>query len=192
MRLNLNLATSPLENRRRFLAGAGAAGLVAVLALLFLGQHAYHSWQANRQIRADISRSESEIGSYEAEEANLAGYFETPGAKQVLDRSNFLNMLIHERTFPWPKIFEDLEHTLPAGVRIVSIAPTLHNGRAQVRLTFAAMDDEAKVKFLRALENSQFFTEIRVSDEKYPDTTQERTQSTDKVYVTLDAWYSTI
>lgn len=192
MRLNLNLATSPLQNRRRFLAGAGAAGLVAVVALVFLGQHAYRDWQANRQLRADISRIENEISGYEDQQTELARYFEMPAAKQVLDRSNFLNVLIHERTFPWPKIFEDLEHTLPAGVRIVSIAPTLQGGRAEVRLTFAAMDDQSKVKFLHALETSKVFTEVRVSDEKYPDASQERTQSNDRVYVTLDAWYSTI
>jgi Tfp pilus assembly protein PilN len=192
MKLNLNLATSPLENRRRFLAGAGAVGLVAVIALVFLGQHARRDWQANRQLRSDISRIEKEISGYEDQQAELARYFEMPAAKQVLDRSNFLNVLIHERTFPWPKIFEDLEHTLPAGVRIVSIAPTLQGGRAQVRLTFAAMDDESKVKFLRALESSRVFTEIRVSDEKYPDATQERTLSNDRVYVTLEAWYATI
>ncbi|MFZ0634372.1 MAG: hypothetical protein WA755_05500 [Candidatus Acidiferrales bacterium] len=193
MRLNLNLATAPLENHRRFVVGAGFAGAVGVIALLILSHSAYRSWRANREIRADIARIENEINASERQQNELARYFDMPSAKQVLDRSAFLNSLIEQRTFPWPKIFDDLERTLPTGVRVVSIAPTLEGGHALVKLTIGAMDDEAKLKFLRALESSKVFTDVRVYEEKYAEPNSEgKGQPNDKVYITLDAQYATI
>ncbi len=111
MKLNLNLATAPLENNRRFIAGAGLAGFVALIALIILAHQSYTTWRANSAIRADISRIEKEIQIEAERQGDLARYFELPEAKTVLDRSNFLNSLIAARTFPWPKIFEDLEKT---------------------------------------------------------------------------------
>jgi Tfp pilus assembly protein PilN len=195
MRINLNLSTRPLENHRRFIAGAGLLAFVGLAALLILSQKVYATWSANRAVRADISRIQREINQSEARQQQFARYFDTPDAKQVLDRSGFLNSLIEERSFPWPKIFEDLEQTLPSGVRIVNIAPRLQGGRAQVKLTIAAMDDESKVKFIRALEASKVFSDVHVRDEKYLEQTQGRggvTISDDKITVTLDATYSTI
>jgi len=195
MKLNLNLSTTPLENNRRFIAGASVAGLIGIVALGILFHLSFSFWRANRALRTDISRIEGDIRISETRQRELGTYFETPDAKQVLDRSSFLNSLIEERTFPWPKIFEDLERTLPTGVRIVDISPRLEGGRALVKLTAAAMDDESKVKFLRALENSKVFSNVRVADEKYPDPGQTQggaAQSTDRVTLTLEVWYSTI
>ena len=67
-----------------------------------------------------------------------------PAAKQVIDRSAFLNSLIDERSFPWTKIFMDLEKTLPPGVRVVSISPRLVNGRAEVALEVGVASDRER------------------------------------------------
>ena len=191
MKLNLNLATAPLVNNRRFLAGAGLAGIAALVALVVLSQLTYSTWRANRAIRTDISRIEKDIAVQTSRQQDLARQFELPQAKQVFDRSNFLNSLIEARTFPWPKIFEDLEKTLPPGVRIISIAPRLEGGRALIKLTVGAMDDASKVEFLQKLEKSSEFTGIRVSDEKYNDKPADRGTTNDHIVVSLEAWYST-
>ncbi len=81
----------------------------------------------------------------------MQNYFRSPEAQQILDRAAFLNSLISERSFPWTKIFMDLENTLPAGVRVVNIAPTLKNGKAVVQITVGAANDESKIKFLEAV-----------------------------------------
>ncbi len=193
MRINLNLSTTPLENNRRFVAGAALLGFIGVVALLMLSQKVYSTWSANRAVRADISRIEREISQAELRQQQFGQYFDTPDAKQVLDRSSFLNSLIESRSFPWPKIFEDLEQTLPSGVRIVNISPRLEGGRALVKLTIAATDDESKVKFIRALENSKVFSDVHVRDEKYVEPTQgqQGLSSQDRITVTIDASYST-
>lgn len=192
MKLNLNLATTPLENNRRFLAGVGLAGLAALLALFILFQQTVSTWHANREIRTDISRIEKEIQIETERQQDLARYFDLPQAKQVLDRSNFLNSLIAARTFPWPKIFEDLEKTLPPGVRIISIAPRLEGGRALIKLTIGATDDKSEIEFLQNLGASKSFSGIRVSDEKYNDKQEQKGQGGDQIIIALEAWYTTI
>jgi Tfp pilus assembly protein PilN len=192
MKLNLNLATSPLENNRRFIAGAGLAGLLALIFLVVLSHQTYSTWRANSAIRADISRVQHEIQLDAEQQADLARRFELPESKTVLDRSNFLNSLIEARTFPWPQIFEDLEKTLPPGVRVINISPRLEGGRAAIKITVGAMDDASKVEFLQKIESSKAFNGIRVIDEKYSDKLADRGVGNDHIVVALEAWYSTI
>ena len=193
MKVNLNLSTAPLENHRRFVTGAGLLGLAALIALALLASKSYSTWSANRTVRADNSHIADQIQALEQQQQQYAQYFDTPEAKQVLDRSAFLNSLIEARTFPWPKIFEDLEQILPGGVRVVTIAPRLQGGRALVKLTVAATDDDSVVEFLRALEASKVFSDVHVEEEKYVEEHEGRGAgaSSDRITVTLEASYST-
>jgi Tfp pilus assembly protein PilN len=188
MKLRLNLSTAPRENKRPFIAAAALIGVIGAIALLFLSHAAYKSWRANRDIRVEIAHLESEIRANQQKQNTLDTYFQTPGAQQVLDRSSFLNSLIGQRSFPWTKIFMDLEQTLPPGVRIVTISPRLENGRAEVTLTVGASSDEARLKFLEALEKSKVFSKVQVRAEHRP----EQTGGADKIILDLNVWYETI
>lgn len=187
MKLHLNLSTAPRENKRPFLAVAVLIGGISTLALVILGHAAFASWRANREIRLDIARWESEIRANQKKQQTLESYFQTTQARQVLDRASFLNSLIGERTFPWTKIFMDLEETLPPGVRVVNISPRLENGRAQVTLTVGASSDEGKIKFLEALERSKLFSGVEVKAEHR----QDREGAGDKIVLDLTVWYET-
>jgi hypothetical protein len=187
MKLRLNLATVPQENNRPFLAGAGLVFLVGFVFFIFLSHSAYASWSASRTLRAEIGHWQDQIRSDRAQRQQLSNYFHSPAAQNILDRSAFLNSLIDERSFPWTKIFVDLEQTLPPGVRVVSIAPKLVNGRAEVTLTIGAETDESKIQFLEAIEKSNVFSGMTVTDEKrYPEP-----QASDKIVLNLKVWYST-
>jgi Tfp pilus assembly protein PilN len=187
MKLRLNLSTTPLENRRPFATAATLLGAVGVLTFLLLAHAAYTSWRANRELRAEISRWQSEVRANRQKQAALDAYFQTPAAHEVLDRAAFLNSLIGQRSFPWTKIFMDLEQTLPPGVRVIKISPALENGRAIVELTVGAQSDESKIKFLQALEKSKVFSDIRVKNDRY-----EEQAGPDRITVDLTAWYATI
>jgi hypothetical protein len=186
MKLHLNLTTAPEPNKRPFLAGAAAAGTVGVLALLLLSHAAYRSWQSSRELRSEISDLQDTIRRDEGRQQQLQAYFRGPAAKQILDRSAFLNSLIDERSFPWTKIFMDFEDTLPPGVRVVSIAPRLVNGRAELTLAVGALTDESKIQFLEAIEKSKTFSGMIVKDERHSDR-----PGTDRVTLELTVWYST-
>ncbi len=186
MKLRLNLSTTPLDNKRPFLAATGALAAVGLLTFLLLGHAAYSSWRSSRQLRSEISRWQTEIRANREKQATLEAYFQTAEAKQVLDRAGFLNSLIGQRSFPWTKVFMDLEQILPPGVRVVNISPKLESGRAQVELTIGAESDESKIKFLQSLERSKVFSDIQVKDDRRSDQ-----PGSDKITVQLTAWYST-
>jgi hypothetical protein len=188
MKLQLNLSTSPRQNKRPFLAGSVLIGTLGALAFVLLFHAAYRSWRSNRELRGEISRAESDIRTNRQKQTELETYFRTPQAVKVLDRASFLNSLIGQRSFPWTKIFMDLEQTLPPGVRVVNISPKLNNGRAQVEITIGAATDEGKIKFLEALEHSKVFSEIQVKGERHVETGG----AADKVVLDLTAWYATI
>ena len=187
MKLQLNLATAPQANHRPFLAGAALGGTVGLVALVLLSHAAFRSWESNRELRAETSRWEDQIQVDQQKQRELSAYFRGQAAQQVLDRSGFLNSLIDARSFPWTKIFMDLEETLPPGVRVVSISPRLVNGRAEVALEIGATNDEGKIRFLEAIEKSKTFTGMVVKDERHPDLAN----SADRIVLQLTVWYST-
>jgi hypothetical protein len=187
MKLQLNLSTSALENKRPFLAGAGVLGAVGLLTLLLFGHAAYSSWRSNRELRVQIDNWQGQVREYQLRQSALQAYFQQPKSKEILDRAAFLNSLIDDRSFPWTKIFMDLEPTLPAGVRVVNIAPKMVDGRVAVDLTVGASTDEQKLKFLDLLEKSHAFSDIRLKDDRRSDQPGQ-----DKIQLQLSALYATI
>jgi hypothetical protein len=186
MKLHLNLSTSALENKRPFLVGAGALGAIGLLTLLGFGHAAYTSWHANRELRTDIAKWEGQVASLQQQQSELAAYFQEPASKEILDRAAFLNSQIDARSFPWTKIFMDLEPTLPAGVHIINIAPKLVGGRVEVELAIGAGSDEQKLKFIESLEKSHAFSNIRLKDDRHSDQ-----PGSDRVQLQLSAIYAT-
>jgi Tfp pilus assembly protein PilN len=188
MKVRLNLATSPLESQRRFALGAALLGTVAGVALGLLSWHTYRVWNADRDFRAKMTQQQKTMTGLGHQRQDLEAYFNRPDVLKVRNRSAFLNGLIEQRSFPWTKIFMDLERSLPEGVRVVSIAPKMSAGHVEVRLIVGAATDEGKLKFLRALEASQEFSRIQLLAETRPIKPEE----IDRVILELTAWYSTI
>jgi Tfp pilus assembly protein PilN len=163
MRLRLNLSTTPQENNRPFIAGAAVIGGLGLIGLLLLSHTAYDSWQSNRDLRAETARWEEQIRIDTQRQQQLEAYFKTASARQVMDRSAFLNALIDERSFPWSKIFTDLEHTIPPGVRVVSLTPKLVNGQAEITMQVGVTSSETEIEFLQAMEKSAAFSGVTVN-----------------------------
>jgi Tfp pilus assembly protein PilN len=166
MKVRLNLATAPLQSHRRFLAGAALAGTLAVAVLAWLSYDVARTWRANRAERAEIAVYERQLDQLGLQRQQLAAFFGAPKAREVMDRAAFINSLIDQRSFPWTKIFMDLEHTLPPGVRVISIAPAMQKGQVQVDLVIGAESDASKLQFLDALEHSPDFSGIQVRSER--------------------------
>ena len=186
MNIRLNLATAPLESNRRFAVGAIAVGTVGLLMMLVLSWHVYGVWRADKALRAEQARLAGDTDRLRSERRDLDLFFNQPGSIQRRDLNAFLNALIVQRSFPWTKIFADLEHSLPDGVRVVSIEPQLKGDHVELRLTIGASSDEGGLKFVRALEDSTEFSEIEVLNEAR----SAGNADTDHVLVALQARYS--
>ncbi len=185
MRTRLNLATAPARTQRRFVAGASLLGAVAVIVLVLLSWYTAAGWRRDRVHREKMADIEAQISQLQRERGDLQEFFARPETVQVRDRAAFLNGLIEQRSFPWTKIFMDLEHILPEGVHVVSISPRMVEGRVEVKLVVGALSDDSKQKFLRSLEDSKEFSSIQLLSEIHPTGQGE----TDRVRVELVAWY---
>src|ERR1700743_3528441 len=166
MKVRLNLSTKPLQTHRRFLAGAGIIGVVAGLFFIGLGLHVYAVRRGGEVFRERVVAVRSEMVHLEQQRGDLEQFFNRPENAKLHDRSAFLNTIIDEQSLNWTQMFMDLEKILHAGVRVVSIEQKHDKGVVEVKLTIGATSDEAKLKFLHALEQSPSFSQLQVLNQK--------------------------
>ena len=182
MRVRLNLATKAQETHRRFMVVAGLIAAVAGIVFLALGWHVYSIRNVDARLRAQSEITSRRIGELQAERADLERFFAQQENAKLHDRAAFLNSIIDGRSFNWTQMFMDLERILPGGVKVVSIEPKQARGRVEVKLTIGASSDDAKLKFLRALEESQQFSEIALDSEVPGKTGNQRVVALTAVY----------
>jgi Tfp pilus assembly protein PilN len=186
MNIRLNVATRPIDSNRRFAAGATTIAIIGLIAMMVLSWEAYSAWRADRTYRAEEARLQEEMSRLQADRSVLEAFFSQPENTQRRDRAAFLNSLIAQRAFPWTRIFMDLEQSLPEGVRVVSIEPRLVGDHLELRLLIGSSNDDAKLKFLRALESSSDFSGIEVLNEGR----SEHPTDADHIMLSLQARYS--
>jgi hypothetical protein len=97
--------------------------------------------------------------------------------------------VIEARSFNWTKMFMDLEHTLPPGVHVLRIEPKLENGAASVKFLVAGSSEDAKVKLLKAFEDSSSFSHIELTSTGVP---KSGSPTTDVFMVEFSAVYTGI
>jgi|SRR5215470_5807650 len=160
MRVRLNLATKPLLTHRRFLAGSAAIAIGAGIVFLGFGWHVFAAYRAQSTITTKMQEIHTERANLEVRRAKLEEFFRRPENAKLSERATYLNTIIDESGFLWTQMFMDLEHVKPAGVRVLSISPKMVKGNMQITLKVGAASDDAKLKFLRALEGSKVFAHV--------------------------------
>jgi type IV pilus assembly protein PilN len=168
MRVRLNIATKPLETHRRFLAASGVIAAIAGIFFLGLGWRVYSARKANTEFRVRQEAIQREMLLLDAQRRDLQKFFALPENARVHDRAVFINEFIDARSFNWTQMFMDLERILPPGVRLVSIEPQQAKGQVDLKIKVGASSEGAKVKFLRALEDSHQFTRIALEKTSVP------------------------
>jgi len=187
MNVRLNLATKPLESQRRFYASAGLVAVLGGLLFLGLGWHVYSELRAQENLRRKEQDNDRVAAQLTARRKELDEFFARPENARVKDRVAFLNGFIDESSFDWTRMFMDLEKTLPVGVHVVSIQPKLEKDGMFVRLTVGAVSDEAKIKFLKAMQSSPVFSGVTLLSVHAP---AQGPGNTDQAVMELNAIYT--
>ncbi|HXT87370.1 MAG TPA: hypothetical protein VN745_10130 [Verrucomicrobiae bacterium] len=191
MKTRFNLATEPLENNRRFIAGSSLLGIVALVAILLLSMHVVQKRSSNAAMRVKIDGLEAQIASLQRQQETLRQQFKAPQAVEAMKRSQFLNGLIEQRAFPWTKMFADLGHILPPGVRVISISPEMdQSGKVKVTFTIGAVNEDQGNKFLQAISSSPLFSDVVPMQESRGKNDQGA--MSEEVVLNLEAHYSTL
>lgn len=166
MRLDINLATHPYEDSRRFWFRWG--GALAVLGILTAGvlYRTGREWvdaSKDHQIR---QRYQQQIGSRDKEIADAQALMNLPQNRSIRDRSQFLDDLFYRKAFSWTQVFEQLEQVMPPRVHVVSIAPELSvDNELAIKLVVAGDSHDRALELVRKMEESQHFRQTQIVSE---------------------------
>jgi len=186
LRIDINLATQPYEDSRRFWTYWGTGLALLALLTLLLGYLAVSGLvQANRE-RAKIAGLQREIAAYDEEKSRAETMLNLPENRLVRDRSRFLNDLFLRKAFSWTKVFEDLEQVMPAHLHVVSIHPDMSkDNNVEIKLIVAGESQEQALDLVRKMEGSKRFKQTQI------DSVREETEPTngDRVRFDISALY---
>lgn len=166
MRLDINLASQPYEDARRFWRRWGLllAGLsIVTLVLLYA---ATLGWIGAAKDRSLISQREQQIANRDRERGSAQAMLNRPENRMVRDRSQFLNDLFQRKAFSWTKVFEDLERVMPPRLHVVSIRPELaSSNELQIKLVVAGDTRQHALDLVKKMEGSPQFRNTRIDQE---------------------------
>jgi type IV pilus assembly protein PilN len=187
MRVDINLASQPYEDARRFWLRWGG-GLVAlgVLTLLLLLM-TVNGWIAARKDRQLIRQYEAQSAARDKEKADALALLNLPQNSTTRDRSQFLNDLFQRKAFSWTKAFEDLEQVMPPRLHVVSIHPELApDNELEIKLIVAGDTREHALDLVSKMEASKHFHETYIEEEN---SNQGNGLGTDAVQFHISALY---
>src|SRR6202790_4647781 len=166
MRVDINLATQPYEDARRFwLRSGGALVALGVLTLLLLIM-TVNGWIGARKDRQLIRQYEEQSAARDKEKADAQALLNLPQNSTTRDRSQFLNDLFQRKAFSWTRAFEDLERVMPPRLHVVSIHPELSpDNELEIKLIVAGDTREHALDLVSKMEASKHFHDTYIEEE---------------------------
>ncbi|HEX6802508.1 MAG TPA: hypothetical protein VF133_02425 [Terriglobales bacterium] len=190
MRIDINLASQPYEDSRRFWGqwGTGLALLALMTALLaFLAVTGFLRAQVDRR---EMSKLRAQISAYDAEKSEAISLLNRPQNREMREQSRFLNELFQRKALSWTRVFEDLERVMPAHLRVLSIHPDLgSDNNVDIKLMVGGDSLEQAQDLIKKMENSNRFHQTRIVSERFAGEEQS-SGHTDKVQFEIEALYN--
>ena len=154
----LNLASRPFRNERlpAFLLALGFTVVGAVSIKHSLTARSLLPGRTSGLAR-QVEELEKERDRLRREETQLRA--PRPEAS-VLAQWTLLKDLVDGRTFSWSGLFALMEETLPKGVRLVSIVPSVEKGQRKVEMLGVARGNEDLLELIRVLEDRPEFDDV--------------------------------
>jgi Tfp pilus assembly protein PilN len=166
MRWNINLASQPYEDARRFALLWGSGLLLFALLTAGLIFVAVHTWRDANQTRGQIASEQAKLNQLQAQQERDLAILNRPENRDVREKSQFLNTLIRRKQFSWTQVFASLEHLMPGRLQVISITPELtDDDQILVHLVVAGDARDKSIQLVRNLEKSSTFRLAQVHSE---------------------------
>lgn len=121
----VNLASKPFVNRRPVIRIAFLVW-VAAIALAVVNIWSYSDFfRVASNHRARLADLEQEIRIEEEQVASLEKRVNALRLDDGNNKARYLNGLIHQRIFPWSRLFDEIQDVLPKDVYLVGLAPQI-------------------------------------------------------------------
>ncbi len=166
MHLDINLATQPYEDLRRFWLRWGAPLAALGIITLVLLYSVVVGVLAARKDNALIRQREAQIASRDEERTAAMSLLNLPQNRATHDRSQFLNDLFERKAFSWTRVFEDMEQVMPARLHVVSIKPEMgDDNQLLIKLIVAGESRDRALELVRRMEASKRFQQTHIQAE---------------------------
>jgi Tfp pilus assembly protein PilN len=187
MRIDINLATQPYEDSRRFWTQWGAGLLMLGLLTALLVFLAVTGFIRAGHDREQISKLKAQIKAYDDEKGRAEAVLNQPQNRAMREQSRFLNDLFQHKAFSWTRVFEDLERVMPAHLHVVSIHPDVaSDNSAEIKLLVGGNSQDQALDLVKKMEGSKRFKQTRIDSVKF---TSERQGNTDPVQIAIVTLY---
>jgi Tfp pilus assembly protein PilN len=166
MRLDINLATQPYEDGRRFWVRWGTILGAAAVLTLALVITSITSWAAARKDQVQISKFKDDIARCEQERAKAEEVLNRPENRSTRDQSKFINSLIRRKSFSWTQVFADLEHMMPPELHVTAIHPEVaKDNQLELKLSVAGKSFDRALQLVHRMEQSPRFYQPQVAEQ---------------------------
>lgn len=166
MRLEINLATRPYEDAKRFyMQWAPVLGVLGLLAIV-LSWTAYSQFAESRRQNRELNELREKISELQKVRATATETLGRPENSGTRDQAMFLNSLFARKAFSWTQVLTDLEKIMPARVQVLSIKPTLNSsGELEFSLMVNTTIRDNGIELVRRMETSPRFSLAQVRTE---------------------------
>jgi type IV pilus assembly protein PilN len=166
MFLDINLASQPYQDVRRFMWNWSLALLAVILLTAGLVYAAVGQVLAWRATNKDANKLREQIARVDAESKTAAAFLNRPENRGTRDRSQFLNELIARKAFSWTHVLGDLEKIMPPQLHVISIKPTINDhNELQISLEVVGHSRDSALELVRHMEASPDFRDAHVDTE---------------------------
>lgn len=163
-KLNLNLATSPMRNRRLFQFLFVLLGISTCFVLALGGKIYYEYRDSAQEAEREVAQIESQISDDQKVANQLSINIEELN-EQYAEDVELINSLVYSKSFSWMDFFSALEDALPQSSYIVSLRPFPEEGISmEVRFKVASSSMDEFFKFIARLA-AKGFKDIQILSE---------------------------
>jgi len=169
--IKTNLSTRPFYNDGAVRLWLMILAVIVVLATVFNVTRVLQYSRSDTELATQASRDETRTTELRAEAAKLRGSVDAKQIAAASVEARAANELIDRRTFSWTELFNHLEATIPADVRITAVRPKIENdGRIVLAIAVVSRSIEEIDRFLNSLDDTSAFNgtlsrEDHVNDE---------------------------
>jgi type IV pilus assembly protein PilN len=170
MHIDINLASRPYEDARKFWMRWGTAlAVLGVLTLVLLVLDTT-GFLASHHDRVVMAQTRALIAERDRTRAQGDRVLNLPENRTTRDQSRYLNELIERKAFSWTRVLESLEKVMPARVHLVSISPELdENNELALKMTVAGDSWDRGVELQRRMEESRRFAQTQITNVRHVD-----------------------
>jgi hypothetical protein len=165
--IRTNLATRPAQGGRGLGGWLGFVVAAAVIATMVNGVSVVYYLRSDTQLKAQATRDEARAAELRGAAARLWTTITTTDSGTLSADATQARGLIARRVFSWTELFNRLEATLPAGVRLTSVRPGVGGADGVVlEVSVIARSVDEIDRFLRNLEGTGSFRSVLSRDEQ--------------------------